>query len=525
MSTNVVNLDALIPREDLAVDSGAPNVSRLEKIDIRHLDEGFFLSALRKPDFQRETAQWSPAKVQDLVRAFVDGDLIPAVILWQSGKDVFIIDGAHRMSALLAWVHNDYGDGAKSKEHFDGRIPDEQRKIAERTRKLVHGEIGSYADYKEAAKNPSAAPQKIAERVPRLATNSLVAQWVPAGNATAAEESFFKINQAATPIDPTETRILRSRTSPNAIAARTIVRAGTGHKYWRKFSKDKQKEIEQLGEQIHAALYDPPLGDLPIKTLDVPVAGRGYNALPFVFDLVSNANGVKIVDSTRKRGAQDKLPKDEDGSQTVDYLKRVQRAVARITTIHSGSLGIHPVVYFYTRGGAFQPAAFIGASQFLVSLTAEDKLDGFTAVRQQLEDFLVANKDFISKIVHKFGSGTRSSDWFFKVYRRLFDDFVLRKNADQIIADMRLDSDFAFLTVPSPRSQAGTSGKSFSRNVKTAAFFEEALMGGVRCSICRALVHKNSMHFDHLERKQDGGSNAMSNAAVSHPYCNSTFKN
>jgi hypothetical protein len=314
----------------LAVDSGAPNVSRLEKIDIRHIEEGFFLSALRKPDFQRETAHWSPAKVADLVRAFVDGDLIPAVILWQSGKDVFIIDGAHRMSALLAWVHNDYGDGKKSTVHFDGRIPEEQKKIADRTRKTVHGEIGSYADYLAASKNLANAAEKVKERVGRLATNSLVAQWVPASDAKAAEDSFFKINQAATPIDRVETTILRARNSANAISARAIVRAGTGHKYWGGFAEQERATIEDMGRKIHSALYDPPLGDLPVKTLDVPVAGRGYNALPFVFDLVNQSNGIRIIDAPRKQTT--KLPEDKDGSTTVEFLKKVSRVVERITT-------------------------------------------------------------------------------------------------------------------------------------------------------------------------------------------------
>jgi HNH endonuclease/Protein of unknown function DUF262 len=524
MTTNVVNLDALIPREDLAVDSGAPNVSRLEKIDIRHIEEGFFLSALRKPDFQRETAHWSPAKVGDLVRAFVDGDLIPAVILWQSGKDVFIIDGAHRMSALLAWVHNDYGDGKKSTVHFDGRIPEEQKKIAERTRKQIHSEIGSYADYLAASKNLANVAEKIKARVGRLATNSLVAQWVPASDARAAEDSFFKINQAATPIDRVETTILRSRNSPSAIASRAIVRAGTGHKYWGAFAQDKKEAIEELGRKINSALYDPPLGDLPIKTLDVPVAGRGYNALPFVFDLVNHANGIRIVDAPRKKAIV--LEGDADGSPTLDYLKKVARAVERVTTTHPGSLGIHPVVYFYTRGGAFQPSTFIGAVRFLDHLATEDKLKDFTKIRRALEDFLIEHKDFISKMVHKFGSGDRSSEWFYKFYQRLFDDFTAGRTSDDVYTGLAADKTFAFLTVSTaPDDEARSTRTGFSRGVKTAAFFDEALPGAVRCSICGAFAHRNSMHVDHIERIRDGGKNTLENAAVAHPYCNSTVKN
>ena len=54
--------------------------SNIEKIGITNLDEDFFSSILRKPDFQRETTHWLPEKVAELIKAFVGGDLIPAVI-------------------------------------------------------------------------------------------------------------------------------------------------------------------------------------------------------------------------------------------------------------------------------------------------------------------------------------------------------------------------------------------------------------------------------------------------------------
>src|SRR5260221_11305793 len=139
-----VNLDSLIPREDFAVEDRASSAPRLDRIDIHHFESSFFSNALRKPDFQRETAHWTPEKVVDFIRTFLDGNLIPAVILWQSGPHIFVIDGAHRMGALIAWVRNDYGDGLTSLEYFGGQVPDEQRKIAARTRELIKNEIGSY---------------------------------------------------------------------------------------------------------------------------------------------------------------------------------------------------------------------------------------------------------------------------------------------------------------------------------------------------------------------------------------------
>jgi hypothetical protein len=51
-------------------------------IQIAELAAGeFFYGALRKPDFQRETADWSPQRVLGLIKSFIEGDLIPAVIV------------------------------------------------------------------------------------------------------------------------------------------------------------------------------------------------------------------------------------------------------------------------------------------------------------------------------------------------------------------------------------------------------------------------------------------------------------
>lgn len=101
-----VNLDALIPREDFEVRSeqgkAFPKSGTLKINDLE--PNAFLYDALRKPDFQRETANWDSTKITEFVRTFLDGDLIPAVILWQSGRYTFVIDGAHRLSALTAWV-------------------------------------------------------------------------------------------------------------------------------------------------------------------------------------------------------------------------------------------------------------------------------------------------------------------------------------------------------------------------------------------------------------------------------------
>lgn len=300
-----------------------------------------------------------------------------------------------------------------------------------------------------------------------------IAQWVPATDAKSAENSFFKINQSATPIDPTERRILKSRRSASAVAARAITHGGTGHKYWSNYAQVNQQKIEQAGAAIYRALYHPPISGEPLTTLDVPVAGRGYNALPFAFDLVNQCNGVNIADTTAKRDVSDELKDDLDGSETIKFLEKVGKRLSIITGDEPQSLGVHPVVYFYTRTGSFQPIALLATSRLLEQLEVEGKLKAFTSVRRKFEDFVIQHKEGISLLVHKFGTGGRSIPWIEKYYRRIVDGFLSGLDADAIQQGFVADQDFTFLTIPKPPSYRPISKnpkKPFSSGTKTAAY-------------------------------------------------------
>lgn len=204
MAANGVNLDALILREDFSSGAGPSTGRQMDSIGISTLRDEFWISGLRKPDFQRETANWTPQKITDIVAAFLDGDLIPAIILWRSGQYIFVIDGAHRISAVLAWLYDDYGDKSRSINFFENQIPEEQLRLAAQTRTLIASTVGSYQSLRDAANSRDFVSDKIKERLGGLAANAFVAQWVPGVEAESAENSFFKINQTPTPVDPIE---------------------------------------------------------------------------------------------------------------------------------------------------------------------------------------------------------------------------------------------------------------------------------------------------------------------------------
>ncbi|MEQ8281960.1 MAG: DUF262 domain-containing protein [Parvibaculum sp.] len=526
MATSVVNLDALIQRNDFRVKSeSTTDYSRRDKISITDLDpKAFMYLALRKPDFQRETANWSPQKIYDFVKTFLEGDLVPAIILWAAGETVFVIDGAHRLSALIAWVQDDYGDGPTSREFSKNDIPVEQQKAAKRTKRLIDETIGSYREHVLAGENPEGARPEVLQRARRLASLSLDLQWIRNTDAQKAESSFFKINQAATPIDPTELRIIRARKSANAIASRIITRNSTGYEYWSEFP-DKKKEIEEIGRETYRLLFHPPL-ETPIKTLDLPVAGRGYSSptLPLVFELVNLANGVPVVDLTRKSTkAEEKFTPDIDGTETLAFLKNTRRIVNQITGLHPSSLGLHPAVYFYSATGRHQPTAFLAVIEMVKEMEQRSLFRKFTEARRKFEEFILDNKSFSNQVTVKFGSGAKGFVKLKNLYMQIFDLLRDGKSNQEVLSALAASSDFSFLTPGVPIAESAGAG--FSKSVKSATFLKDAISGAPRCKICGCLLHYNSIHVDHIVRKQDGGLGVASNAQLAHPYCNSTYKN
>lgn len=524
-STNVVNLDALIKRADLAApgDEGED----IRSLSIIGLEPGGMLyPALRKPDFQRETANWSPEQVADLVLTFARRDLIPAVILWRAGKDVFVIDGAHRLSALIAWVHNDYGDGEESRRYFHGLIQDEQERAARRTRDLINNSIGSYQDHKIAISHPENARPGLADRAARLPWWEIPVQWIRSADHEKAEKAFFRINQGGTKIDPTERRILKARRSATALAARAILRAGTGNNYWKDFSPEVGARIENLGRDISRLLFEPII-QVPIKTLDLPMAGHGYGpkVLPFVFDLVNLVNRVQIKDSSYKKiDTEENLTSDTDGNTTVKYLENVRSLMQRILSVEPSSLGLHPALYFYTKNGAFQVSSLLSYVVLFNDYKTDD-FKRFTSVRSEFEAFITENRS-MTEAISKLGSGARSRPRVVSLFKKIIDYLVSGEDAAKITENLAKDPSFQFLLAPAPPADLlGDADTAFTRDVKGAAFIRDALPTAPRCPTCGGMMHKNGMQVGHIKARRDGGTGAIGNAAMQHPFCNSTVAN
>ncbi len=265
-----VNLDAMIPRADFAIQEAEYILNLFQDFPISNLaSDNPILKLLRKPDFQRETNHWSPDQIATFVASFLDNEVIPSLILWKSPTFIFVIDGGHRLSALRAWMLDDYGDGAASLAFYNGEISDDQRRTAKRSRKVIEERIGRFSSLRDLVESKVASDAS--RRAKLLFTRALTLQWVQ-GSAAVAETSFFKINSQGTPLDDIETMLIQNRRKPIAISARAILRSGSGHKYWSSFGEEARAETEGLAKDFYELLFEPE-ADIPLKTLDVPLGG------------------------------------------------------------------------------------------------------------------------------------------------------------------------------------------------------------------------------------------------------------
>lgn len=528
MPANRVNLDALIPRLDF--DAGPEPTTKpgdFDKIFAHDLTKGRPLyGVLRKPDFQRETAIWTPDKVRDLVVAFVDEDLVPALILWRSPTNhIFVIDGAHRLSSLAAWVNNDYGTGNLSYPFFEGQFSSHE-KAAKAAKDLVEDAIGPYRDISEAfsVPNPTAKNKQIAAK---LVNCSLRVQWLT-GDSTKAERSFFKINEQGVPLTNTELTLLYSRKCPNSIAARAINQRGAGHPFWKEF-QEKKKEIEKLAQELHDSLFQPPLMANTVKTPELPIAGRvnAATTLSLLLDTVNLTNGIEGTVPHSKVDAEKSVPPDKDGTQTVDFLKRTKRTVLRISnrvsTDDVSALNLHPLVYFYSENGNHLPSLFLAVVELMNEYEKNNSFKAFTLIREKFENFLVDNKDLIQQVsrstrgqikaVHKIKE-------FLAFVVKSLQEYQGRKPDAHVKSALAKSQVFSFLRPTAPAEHAKTS-KDFSAAQKSRKFIEHALENAARCTICYARIPDYGISFDHKHDKKLGGGGELANIQFSHPYCNS----
>lgn len=416
-------------------------------------------------------------------------------------------------------MEDDYGDGAISTAFYKGEIPEEQKRIAKRTRQVIEKKVGRFETLRSLVGVKDAAePEK--KRANLLFTRALPVQWVQ-GNAAVAETSFFKINTQGTALDETEEMLIRNRRKAIAIAARAILRAGTGHKYWSQFAVETKGKIEQLADQFYTFMFKPEV-EQPLKTLELPLGGSvsPVDALALLIEFLTIAgtrDSAKTGEKKKKTLAD--LAEDVTGEETVEVLTRSLEIVEHITGNTPKSLGLHPAVYFYNDRGQYSRFMFLGITLlFTERIQNNDRnfFKKFKQHREKLEEFLINNRSLVGILLQNMSKSQRvikMRDLFVALLSDLGDGKAV--TAENVIKHLGLQG--RIIDVVSATAPVG-----FTDDTKSTVFIRDSLKGALVCPECKGkLDPKKSVSYDHVKRRREGGRGEPENCSLVHPYCNS----
>ena len=215
---------------------------------------------------------------------------------------------------------------------------------------------------------------------------------------------------------------------------------------------------------------------------------------------------------------------DSDGQLTVACLKQARKIARLINSNHASSLGLHPLIYFYSINGSFRVASFYSVTSLVMDMDARNRKDMFIEHRAAFEKIYLNSTIIIQHLIRK-ARGARASMIAVRDFLNdILDNLAKGVNEDAIITELLKTDKYKGVPLAQQSSQ-DEEGTDFAASQKSEVFIKSALPLINHCAICGGYLHKNSISIDHIQRKQDGGLAEVANGQVSHPYCNTGYKN
>ncbi|WP_240689296.1 DUF262 domain-containing protein [Ammoniphilus sp. YIM 78166] len=372
--TNIkCNLEHLIPRSNVE-DNNNSSISQSDRrssFNLTELEKGqFFYEQLRKPIFQRDTNQWTVERLEKLILTFLDDGLIPAIILWEDlDGSIYVIDGAHRISSLIAWVNSDYGK--------ENELNDSNHTAIE---EYINNKIGSYEEIKRSRDEKYKAEKQI------IAKRSIAVQWVT-GDYSKVKESFIRINEQGVVITEDEKELIENDQLPTSILSRAILGHGLGQ-----ISNSQNEKTKEIFNRFFKPFLSYELNNYPLA---------GSINEDFVISKIYNV--VKIIDNGEK----------------LDVLSLTDKVLGLLKYVQD-YLNISQKIYFYGATKKHKTNSFYGFIRFSLLLNEDENLNRlFIENRKIFEEYLVENEGHIQVIARKKRQAKRAYEEIAKYYQYL----------------------------------------------------------------------------------------------------------
>lgn len=515
---------------------------------------------LRKPDFQRATWSWTPEDCVDLLYAVLNEQVVPSVIMWLGSDGTkFVLDGGHRISVLLAWIKDDWGDRPPADHFKDDYLELASKNAARRVRELlIQKGIGSFSDYTQAERQYRELIQQ--DRAPISEMNSTSFEyakkarrwasvetgfpvlWVK-GDYKTAEQSFLKINKTGRQLSKWETKLVENRTSSMARAVMSIAEVQQASRFWplndeevrdSKELSEKAASIIQIVNDIHKLLF-LPIYETPIKHPVQPVVATPFTKPEtkpaYIAEILTITEGLKGQPAETER-----LIQRDTGAPSSDLiangLKLLKHAKDDLLSVYGNSprsLLLMPLVYFYSDQGRYVRSLLYGMLYWLNYGSEKDAFNRkvlFSVHRRAFERVVIEHKEeIIKRITRRIGSGSEVTYPTARYFQGLLK--ILIKHNDQIETN-EFTSDHKELieTLGKPNGKVllpkqESAGRLFTPTQKTTVNVKEYLDMFRECEICGGRYYPGLFtQGDHIEPHGKGGRTTVSNLRNTHPFCN-----
>ena len=516
---------------------------------------------LRKPDFQRATWSWSPEECVELLEAVLSEQVVPSVIMWLGADGTkFVLDGGHRISVLLAWIKDDWGDRLPANHFKDDALEMAADAAANRVRELLHAkDIGAFKDYSQAEREyrewqaqdqvPASMMDmrsfEFAKKARRWASveTGFPVLWVK-GDYKTAEQSFLKINKTGRVLSKWETKLVENRNSSLARAVMSIAEVQQANRFWPiddeevrldTVLSEKAVNIIQLVKDLNDLLFDP-VYETPIKQPIQPLVATPFTKpetrAAYVAEILTITEGLKGQPAETER-----LIKKDTGAPPsllinngLTLLKHAKDDLSNVYGLSPKSVLLMPLVYFYNDQGRYVRSLLYGMLFWMNSGSPNKDIHNrkllFSAHRSAFETVLLEHKEeIIKRITRRIGSGSevtyptaRYLQGLLKLLIRHNDDITsdeFKSEHKDLIKNL---NERNLRTAPQTLE---SSSRLFTPTQKAIVNVKEFVDMFPKCQICGGRYHPGLFtQMDHKKDHSKGGATSVSNARNTHPFCN-----
>lgn len=501
-----------------------------ENIDIKLINLPNFLNFhhVFKADNQRATQAWSIKEIIQFICCCIhDRNVALIFYYWKDQNgNIYIIDGSHRLSALIAWIQ-----GYFAIEQVMGNL--KFNEIEKEDLRKIRKELSGPADFGEISKNEiySAIKQNLSK---------LEMKFIQViGSPDKARKMFEQLNMTGKRLSKVENNHLKDSGSDRFYVVQACCYIDDNRVNLEELGSDDLSSLIRLGESINQHVFNHMLKKQEFKHDD------RIKLIESLTDILC-----KYHEPLRDFSSKQSI-RVECILQTLFSI--LSRMMTPTPTAGKLSVGLHPYIYFYNYQAKFQITSFIAWFEIFMSyhLDKDKNFYQFSAIRPKVE-YLIEKYHFaITETVAKYGSGMKSHNHLKLVYQAFI--FLAKsinpisENMDEYTENtlfMALSKTFPYITfsdffiksfsreynkeisgklnvmISDNRKINSRSDNSFTNQAKLFLKHDQALKYSPKCLLCEGLIHLDSTQVDHLIPKAKGGKADIKNAVILHPICN-----